>query len=188
MYMYVDQLVYSVMETTWVLHNRGTATFLDVRLHKVKVTVWSDRQTAASVLLIGSPLCPGWQLGHKEFLECERWWEMCTNTLIHRGTHIHTQRNGHTFCGLFDLLAQPTATVKTKGGPPAEGRGIVAWEWVKIYQSLLDVFCVSSNNRLPERLRLGWGCPRNQSFQTNEEVLYKILQSEVKKQTNTQNK
>lgn len=39
MYMYVDKLVYSVMETTWVLHNRGTATFLDVRLHKVKVTV-----------------------------------------------------------------------------------------------------------------------------------------------------
>lgn len=145
------------------------------------------RKTAASVLLIGSPLCPGWQLGHKEFLECERWWEMCTNTLIRRGTHIYTQRNGHTFCGLFDLLAQPTATVKTKGGPPAEGRAIVAWEWVKIYQSLLDVFCVSSNNRLPECLRLGWGCPRNQSFQTNEEVLYKILQSEVKKQTNTQN-
>lgn len=185
MYMYVDQLVYSVMETTWVLHNRGTATFLHVRLHKVKATVWSERQQRLSFWL--DLLC-----ARDDSWDTKNSWNVrddgrCAQTHSYTGAHTYTQRNGHTFCGLFDLLAQPTATVKTKGGPPAEGRAIVAWEWVKIYQSLLDVFCVSSNNRLPERLRLGWGCPRNQSFQTNEEVLYKILQSEVKKQTNTQN-
>lgn len=152
--MYVDKLVDSVMETTWVLHNRETATFLDVRLHTVKVKWWlydqKDRQQHLSFWL--DLLC-----AQDDSRDTKNSWNVRDDgrrAQTRSYTGAHTQRNSHTFCGLFDLLVQPTATVKTKGGPPAEGRGIVAWEWVKIYQSLLDVFCISSNNKLPERLRL----------------------------------